>query len=72
MRMIFVNRPATDLQASGRFLATPGLTFSPGLSGGRAGRLVVDGNAFVVLLAEERFRDLINGEVSDARRTRRS
>lgn len=57
MRMIFVNLPATDLQASGRFLAEPGLTFNPRLPGARAGCLVVDGNALVVLLAGERLRD---------------
>jgi predicted lactoylglutathione lyase len=69
MRVIFVNLSARDLRVSRTFFAAPGIMFNPGLSGDRAGCLVVDGNAFVVLLAEERLLDFINGEISHARRT---
>jgi predicted lactoylglutathione lyase len=69
MRMIFVNLPVKDLKASNEFFAELGFDFNPEFSDDQAACMVVDQNIFVMLLVEERFRDFINGEISDARRT---
>jgi len=69
MRMIFVNLPVRDPGASGAFFAELSAAFNLEFSGDRAACLVADDNSFVVLLPEERFRDFINGEISDTPRT---
>jgi predicted lactoylglutathione lyase len=66
MRMIFVNLPVTNLTASRTFFAELGFNFNPGFSDETCACMVVDQNIYVMLLAEERFRDFINGEISDA------
>jgi predicted lactoylglutathione lyase len=69
MRMIFVNLPAWDPGASGPFFAELSAKFNLEFSGDRAACLVADDNSFVILLSEERFRDFINGEISNTPRT---
>ena len=66
MRMIFVNLPVKDLAASTAFFTELGFEFDPGFTGDGAACMVVDQNIYVMLLAQERFRDFINGEISDA------
>ncbi|MEY2535865.1 MAG: uncharacterized protein QOF29_3775 [bacterium] len=66
MRMIFVNLPVKDLQASRGFFSELGFEFNPQFSDDTAACMVVDENIFVMLLVEERFRDFINGEIADA------
>ena len=66
MPMIFVNLPVKDLEASKGFFGQLGFEFNPDFSDDTAGCMVVDENIFVMLLVEERFRDLINGEIADA------
>jgi uncharacterized protein len=66
MRMIFVNLPVKDLEASKRFFTALGFEFNPEFSDDQAACMVVDQNIFVMLLVEERFRDFVNGEISDA------
>lgn len=66
MRMIFVNLPVKDLEASKRFFGELGFDFNPEFSDDAAACMVVDENIFVMLLVEERFRDFINGEIADA------
>jgi predicted lactoylglutathione lyase len=66
MRMIFVNLPVKDLQASRGFFSELGFEFNPQFSDDKAACMVVDENIFVMLLVEERFRDFINGEIADA------
>jgi uncharacterized protein len=66
MRMIFVNLPVKDLKATTNFFTGLGFEFNPQFSDDTAACMVVDQNIFVMLLAEERFRDFINGEISDA------
>jgi predicted lactoylglutathione lyase len=66
MRMIFVNLPVKDLASSTAFFSGLGFTFNADFADGDAACMVVDQNIYVMLLAEERFRDLINGEISDA------
>jgi predicted lactoylglutathione lyase len=66
MRMIFVNLPVKDLTASRAFFTELGFEFNTEFSDDQAACLVVDQNIYVMLLVEERFRDFINGEISDA------
>jgi uncharacterized protein len=66
MRMIFVNLPVKNLTASRAFFAELGFNFNRGFSDESCACMVVDQNIYVMLLAEERFRDFINGGISDA------
>ncbi len=66
MRMIFVNLPVKDLKASTGFFTELGFKFSTDFSDDSAACMIVDENIFVMLLREERFKDFINGEISDA------
>jgi uncharacterized protein len=66
MRMIFVNLPVKDLASSTAFFSELGFEFNAGFTDDGAACMVVDQNIFVMLLAEDRFRDFINGEISDA------
>ena len=66
MRMIFVNLPVRDLPASKRFFATLGFSFNEQFTDDPAACMVVDANIFVMLLTHARYRDFINGEISDA------
>lgn len=69
MRMIFVNLPVKNLVASRAFFTALGFPFNSEFSDDRAACMVVDRNIYVMLLAEERFRDFVNGDISDARTT---
>lgn len=69
MRMIFVNLPVKDLTAARGFFSELGFEFNPQFSDHQAACMVIDQNIFVMLLVEERFRDFINGEISDATKT---
>jgi predicted lactoylglutathione lyase len=66
MRMIFVNLPVRDLAASEAFFTDLGFGFNPDFADEQAACMVVDRNIFVMLLVEERFRDFVTGEISDA------
>jgi predicted lactoylglutathione lyase len=68
MRMIFVNLPVKDLDASRGFFSELGFEFNPEFSDDSAACMIVDQNIFVMLLVEDRFRDFINGEIADATR----
>lgn len=65
MRMIFVNLPVKDLNSSKAFFTELGFEFNPDFTDDSAACMVVDQNIYVMLLVEERFRDFINGEISD-------
>jgi hypothetical protein len=67
--MIFVNLPVKDLTAARGFFSELGFEFNPQFSDHQAACMVIDQNIFVMLLVEERFRDFINGEISDATKT---
>ena len=69
MRMIFVNLPVKDLDASKEFFGQLGFEFNPQFSDHTAACMVIDQNIFVMLLTEARFRDFINGDIADATRT---
>ena len=68
MRMIFVNLPVEDLDASRRFFAGLGFSFNPTFSDDSAACMIVEENIYVMLLVKDRFKDFINGEISDATR----
>jgi predicted lactoylglutathione lyase len=65
MRMIFVNLPVRDLQASKRFFGELGFEFNAQYSDDTATCMVVDDNIFFMLLVEDRFKEFINGEIAD-------
>jgi len=64
--MIFLNLPVKDLRSSRAFFTELGFEFHAEFSDDKAACMVVDQNIYVMLLMEERFRDFINGEISDA------
>jgi predicted lactoylglutathione lyase len=68
MRMIFVNLPVKDLEASTTFFTALGFEFNDQFTTDDAACMIVDDNIFVMLLVESRFKDFINGEISDATR----
>jgi|SRR5215475_324123 len=69
MRMIFINLPVRDLKASKEFFTALGFDLDPEFSDDKAACMVVDQNIYIMLLAEERFRDFVVGEISDATKT---
>ncbi|KQP03373.1 VOC family protein [Methylobacterium sp. Leaf93] len=66
MRMIFVNLPVKDLEASKIFFGALGFTFNPAFTDENAACMVVSDSIFVMLLTEARFRDFITGDICDA------
>jgi predicted lactoylglutathione lyase len=64
--MIFVNLPVKDLPLSKAFFAQLGFEFNQQFSDDTCACMVVDQNIYVMLIAEARFRDFINGDISDA------
>jgi len=70
MRMIFVNLPVADLEASTRFYTALGFTKNPDFSDDTASCMVVSEQIYVMLLTHEKFKGFINGEISDAKRTK--
>lgn len=69
MRMIFVNLPVADLEASTAFYAALGFTRNPDFSDETASCMIVSEQIYVMLLTREKFRTFINGDIADARRT---
>lgn len=69
MRMIFVNLPVKDLNASQEFFGKLGFEFNPEFTDEEAACMIIDENISVMLLVEDRFRDFINGEIADAATT---
>ncbi|NTJ43360.1 VOC family protein [Agrobacterium larrymoorei] len=67
MRMIFVNLPVKNIETSKVFFTALGFSFNPEYSDDRTLCMIVEKNIFVMLLQEERFRDFINGDISDAK-----
>jgi uncharacterized protein len=69
MRMMFLNLPVKDLEASKGFFGELGFDFNEQYTDDTAACMVVDENIFVMLLTEDRFRDFINDEIADATAT---
>ena len=69
MRMIFVNLPVKDLEASKRFFGALGFTFNAQFTDETAACMVVEENISVMLLTEEKFRTFIKGDIADRKTT---
>ncbi len=67
MRMIFVNLPVADLEASTRFYTALGFSKNPNFSDDTASCMIVSEQIYVMLLTHEKFKFFINGPISDAR-----
>lgn len=65
MRMIFVNLPVKDLEASRRFYAGLGFVQNPQFSDDTAISMVIEDNIVAMLLTEEKFRSFITGDIAD-------
>ena len=65
MRMIFVNLPVKDLDATTAFSTELGFSFNADYTDDTAACLVLDDNIFSMLLTEAKFREFINGEIAD-------
>ena len=66
LRMIFVNLPVKDLRAAADFYTALGFELIPEFSDNNCACVAVDQNIYVMLLAEERFKDFVEGPISDA------
>ena len=70
MRMIFVNLPVRDLDVSKAFWTELGFRFEEAYTDDSAACLVLEDNAFAMLLTEAWFRDFITTEIADASATK--
>ena len=65
MRMIFVNLPVKDLEASRRFYAGLGFVQNHQFSDETAISMVIEQNIAVMLLTEPKFRQFVTGGIAD-------
>ena len=65
MRMIFVNLPVKDVQASRRFFGALGFSFNEQFSSENTAAMTIEENIVAMLLEHARFRDFIKGDISD-------
>jgi predicted lactoylglutathione lyase len=66
MRMIFVNLPVKKIEATKAFFAALGFSFNPDFSDDKTACMIIEENIFAMLLEEDRFREFINNDISDA------
>lgn len=69
MRMIFVNLPVRDLEASKDFYTALGFTINPQFTDETAACVVISETIFVMLLTESKFRQFIVNEIADGHET---
>lgn len=69
MKMIFVNLPVKDLEASKRFYKALGFSINPDFTDETAACVVISESIFVMILTENKFRTFIENEIADARAT---
>ncbi|QKW52344.1 VOC family protein [Streptomyces buecherae] len=69
MRMAFINLPVSDVKRSVEFFGQLGFEFNAEFSDEKTSCMIVEQNIFVMLLEEDRFKDFINGDIADAKRT---
>ncbi len=65
-RKIFVNLPVTDLGKSVEFFTQLGFEFDPRFTDENATMMIINDDAFVMLLVEDFFKTFTNKEVGDA------
>ena len=68
-RLIFVNLPVSDLDASKAFFGELGFTFDARFTDDQCACMVVSDQAYVMLLDRARFEDFAPRPVADARET---
>ena len=68
-RMMFVNLPVADVAATRAFFDGLGFTFDPKFSDDACACMYVNDQAYVMLIAEERYRDFTPKPIADARAT---
>ena len=66
MRMIFVNLPVKDLEASKSFYTALGFSINPDFTDETAACVVISESIFVMILTEDKFREFIEGDIADA------
>jgi predicted lactoylglutathione lyase len=66
-RLIFVNMPVKDLNASTEFFRTLGFDFDQRFTDESCACMVVSDQAYVMLLQESRFADFTSKQIADAR-----
>ena len=71
-RLIFVNIPVKDLDASTGFFRTLGFDFDQRFTDESCACMVVSEQAYVMLLQEDRFADFTSKQIADARATTES
>ena len=65
-RRMFVNLPVKDLDKSVEFFSELGFTFDARFTDETATAMIVNGEAVVMLLVENRFKDFTKKELADA------
>lgn len=68
-RMIFVNLPVTDIEASTAFYERIGATKNPQFSSEDTSCMVVTETIFVMIMTHQRFRDFSPKAIPDAHRS---
>ena len=66
MRMIFVNLPVKDLEASKRFFTALGFPINHQFTDETAAAIVIEENISVMLLTHAKFGEFINGPIADS------
>src|ERR1041384_5360425 len=66
-RQIYVNLPVRDLKASKAFFAALGFEFNPKFTDDKAACMIVNADAYVMLLAEPFFKTFTKRALCDAR-----
>ncbi|WP_457971838.1 VOC family protein [Arthrobacter sp. D1-17] len=66
---IFVNLPVSDLDKSVEFFTALGFTFNPDYTDENATCMVINDNAYVMLLVEGFFKTFTSKDIVDARRS---
>ncbi|WP_437874520.1 VOC family protein [Sorangium sp. So ce513] len=64
-RKLFVNLPVKDLKRSIEFFTKLGFSFNPQFTDDKGTCMIVSEEAFVMLLAEERFKDFTKKRICD-------
>ncbi|WHT17183.1 VOC family protein [Crossiella sp. CA-258035] len=69
MRMIFINLPVKDVVAARDFYTKLGFTANEQFSDENTACMNIEENISVMLLGEAKFKEFINGEISDPNTT---
>jgi predicted lactoylglutathione lyase len=69
MREIFVNLPVKDLKASVGFFTGLGFQYNPQFSDDTGASMIIEENIHLMLITDQRFEGLIDGQIADATKT---